>query len=292
VEATTEIKSREPPLSEHGELMAWGSAVVIQPGAGSKRALFCVHAEAGDVPLYHGLAGHLMPDQPVLGLCAPPVGEVGAHQSFEHLASYHVRTVRHVQSSGPYLIVGECTGGSLAYEIARQLRSAGEEVALLALVDAFPLGVPRISRLVPKPAYRVVHRARIFAFHVGNLIRLGRQDRLTYAASKARRARRAIVAKASATLAREAAEGSPQRAFREALAAYRPEPYAGPAVLFRASRMPLGVRAPADLGWGELTTAIEVETLPGYFTTPISEPGVRALARGLTRRLNECNSED
>jgi hypothetical protein len=30
---------------------------------------------------------------------------------------------------------------------------------------------------------------------------------------------------------------------------------------------------------------VEVETIPGYFTTPISEPGARILAEKLSRRL-------
>ena len=189
---------------------------------------------------------------------------------------------------GPYLILGECTGGALAYEIAQQLRSGGQEVALLALVDAFPPGLPGLAWYMPRPVYRIVHRVRILGFHLGNLVRLDVPAKLTYASSKAQRARKALAAKASYVRGRSAASVSPQLAFKEALAAYSPEPYAGLVVVFRAARLPLGIDAPPDLGWCGLAENVEVETVPGYFTTPISEPGVRVLADGLSRRMGEC----
>jgi thioesterase domain-containing protein len=259
--------------------------VTIEPGSGGEPPLFCVHAEAGDVSLYHALAGHLASERAVLGLCAPPAGELAEDERLEQMAARHVREIRGAQADGPYVIVGECTGGALAYEIAQQLRAAGQELALLALIDAWAPGLPRPARWMPKPVYRVVHRARILAFHVENLVRLGMRDRLAYAASKAQRAGRALSAKASAVLRGSAAGVSPRLAFRQALAAYDPEPYAGSILLLRAARMPLASQAPPDLGWGGLVEHVEVEKIPGYFTTPISEPGARILAEKLSQRL-------
>lgn len=266
--------------------------MTIQTGAGSGPPLFCVHAEAGDVSLYSALAGHLGPEWTVLGLCASPADELAGHERLERMAARHVCDIRAVQADGPYVIVGECTGGALAYEIAQQLRAAGQEIALLALIDAWAPGLPRPARWMPKPVYRIVHRARILAFHAENLVRLGMRDRLAYAASKAQRAGRALLGKVSAgarlrrVLGRSAAKLSPRLVFREALAAYDPKPYGGSLVVLRASTMPLGSQAPPDLGWGGLVERVEVETIPGYFTTPISEPGARILAERLSRRLH------
>jgi thioesterase domain-containing protein len=259
--------------------------VTIQPGSGSGPPLFCVHAEAGDVSLYYALAGHLESEQTVLGLTTPSAGELAEHERLEQLAARHVRTIRGAQADGPYAIVGECTGGALAYEIAQQLRADGQELALLALIDAWAPGLPRLAGWMPKPVYRIVHRLRILAFHGENLVRLGRRERLAYAASKARRAGVALLGKATAVVDRSAAKISPRAAFRQALAGYGPEPYGGSLVVLRAAAMPLGSRAPRDLGWGGLVEQVEVETIPGYFTTPISEPGARILAERLSRRL-------
>jgi thioesterase domain-containing protein len=221
----------------------------------------------------------------VLGVTAPPAGELAEHERLEQLAARHVHAIRGAQADGPYTIVGECTGGALAYEIAQQLRADGQQIALLALIDAWAPGLPCLAGWMPKPLYRVVHRLRILAFHGENLVRLGMRERLAYAASKARRAGGALLGKASAIVDRSAAKVSPRVAFREALAAYRPEPYDGSLFVLRAAAMPLGSQAPRDLGWGGLVEQVEVEEIPGYFTTPISEPGARILAEKLSRRL-------
>jgi thioesterase domain-containing protein len=282
-------RPRSPQAKEPGP--AESTLVTIQPGLGSAPPLFCVHAEAGDVSLYYGIARHLATEQRVFGLCAPTPAELGVDRRLELLAARHVREIRGAQPDGPYLIVGECTGGVLAYEIAQQLHAAGQEIVLLALVDAFPTGAPPLARPMPRPVYRVFHRARILGFHLGNLVRLGMADKLVYATSKVARARTALTARVSALLSRSAAAVSPQLAFREALTAYDPRPYPGSMVLFRAARMPFGIQAPPEVGWAGLVADIEVETVPGYFTTLISEPGVRILADRLSAHLSRATSE-
>lgn len=269
-----------------GDVAAGASGLVtIQPGSSAKPALFCIHAEAGDLSLYHELARRLAGDQPVLGLRAPAASEHELDRGLERLAELHVREIRRAQPDGPYLIAGECTGGALAYEISQQLRAAGGDVALLALVDAFPPGLPRLSRITPRPVYASLHRARILGFHLANLMRLRMAAKLAYGRAKATRAQRKLMAKLAAARRRPAKSAVQQLAFRQALAAYRPRPYSGSAVLFRAARLPFGAQAPPDLGWAALVEDLEVDTVPGYFTTLISEPRVRVLADRLSEHL-------
>lgn len=253
---------------------------VIRRGPPTRPALFCVHAEAGDVSLYRALAHRLTSDLAVLGLCSPPPAAAGEPPSLARIAATHVKTISAAQPNGPYLIVGECTGGALAYEIARQLLAGGREVALLALVDAFPPGLPRLRAWMPRPLHRLLHRARIVGFHLANLARLDMPGRRAYVAAKAERARAAAARKGS---------GAPARlAFRDAFDAYAPAPYPGSVVVFRAARMPFGAAVAPDLGWGGLVDRLEVETIPGYFTTPISEPFVRVLAQRLSVHLGRA----
>jgi thioesterase domain-containing protein len=51
------------------------------------------------------------------------------------LAGELLGTVRETQAHGPYCLVGYSLGGLLAYEIAGQMRAAGEEVAWLGVLD-------------------------------------------------------------------------------------------------------------------------------------------------------------
>ena len=47
-----------------------------------------------------------------------------------------LRKILTTQPKGPYIIGGACIGSVLAYEVASQLRAAGEEVSLLLMIDA------------------------------------------------------------------------------------------------------------------------------------------------------------
>ncbi|MBR0662743.1 hypothetical protein GXW71_00105 [Roseomonas hellenica] len=55
--------------------------------------------------------------------------------TLEEIASRYLAILRRVQPQGPYILFGACVHGVLAYEIAQQLRHAGETVELLAVAN-------------------------------------------------------------------------------------------------------------------------------------------------------------
>jgi thioesterase domain-containing protein len=59
----------------------------------------------------------------------------GGPEDIEQMAAEHVAVIRREQPRGPYLLGGYCNGGVLAFEAARQLQIAGEEVRRLIVVD-------------------------------------------------------------------------------------------------------------------------------------------------------------
>ncbi|GIN03917.1 hypothetical protein Pve01_55750 [Planomonospora venezuelensis] len=122
--ALTESGSRTDPLA------------VLLPlrEAGSLPPLFCVHPAGGLSWCYSGLIRHV-PDRPIYGLQArhDPLPT-----SLRELAADYVAQLRQVQPAGPYHLLGWSTGGVIAQEMAVQLRLAGQEVALLAVLDAYP----------------------------------------------------------------------------------------------------------------------------------------------------------
>lgn len=61
---------------------------------------------------------------------------LGQRPSLPRIAQCLLRKVLETQPNGPFVIGGSCAGGILAYEIACQLRAAGHEVSLVALLDA------------------------------------------------------------------------------------------------------------------------------------------------------------
>ncbi|MGA4965770.1 type I polyketide synthase [Streptomyces pseudogriseolus] len=114
---------------------------------GTRRPLFCVHPGAGVSWRYTGLLPHLGEDQPVFGLQA--AGLDGARPPAPDAASMvasYVELVRQVQPEGPYRLLGWSYGGFVAHAMACRLQEQGEEVELLALLDApLPHGVPYTS---------------------------------------------------------------------------------------------------------------------------------------------------
>lgn len=96
---------------------------------------FLVHDGDGETLLYRNLAARL--DRTVYGLQPRTLPNVPLAQTrIEDMARHHLVKIREVQPQGPYLLGGMCAGGVIAYEIARQLRRVGEQVALVALLDA------------------------------------------------------------------------------------------------------------------------------------------------------------
>jgi amino acid adenylation domain-containing protein len=105
---------------------------------GSRRPpLFFLHGDYFSGGIYcRELVRHLNPDQPFFAL--PPCGFDGqpVPRSYEAMAERHLKAIRDIQPSGPYMLGGECNGGLVAYEIARRLEADGEKVSLLLLLSA------------------------------------------------------------------------------------------------------------------------------------------------------------
>jgi amino acid adenylation domain-containing protein len=123
----------------------WSSLVTLNP-SGSRTPFFCVAAGDGNTVGFGALARHLSPDQPFYAL--QPRGLDGRRllqTSVTAMARHYVRAVRTVQPTGPYLLGGRCLGALVAYEMARQLETDGQEVTLLAILDSLgPHWKPRL----------------------------------------------------------------------------------------------------------------------------------------------------
>ncbi|HEX8691063.1 MAG TPA: amino acid adenylation domain-containing protein [Longimicrobium sp.] len=109
--------------------------VPLQP-LGSRPPLFLGHPGGGHVVCYRTLAGLLAPEHPVYGLQARGIDDGRAPLgSVAEMAACYLEGVRRLQPHGPYHLGGWSYGGLLAWEMAQQLHAAGEEVALLAMLD-------------------------------------------------------------------------------------------------------------------------------------------------------------
>jgi len=254
-------------------------------GRGQKTPLYLVHALGGDVFDYHELAQSLGSGQPVHALRAPGLeaGETAIANLVE-LAGHHVRALRRQQPYGPYHLAGWSMGGVVAYEMARRLRSAGEEVAELLLFDSYP---PQVLRLF-KPDAPAAQLAR----DLGGLF--GGKLKYDAAALPADPHQAVVVvlnqAQRQGFLPSHPDAAQLERLARlylanlEALHGYLPGPYRGKLTLFRAA----GTRGSlADNGWrGVCGHALKVYPVPGDHYTLLRQPYVRVLAATLNDYLH------
>ncbi|MEM6305403.1 MAG: beta-ketoacyl synthase N-terminal-like domain-containing protein, partial [Pseudomonadota bacterium] len=109
--------------------------------------LFIVAGMFGNVLNLRHLALPFSDERRVFGVQARGlIGDTLPHTSVAEAAADYIAEIRAVQPEGPYLLSGYSGGGITAYEMAQQLRAAGEEVAVLALLDT-PLPVrPALTR--------------------------------------------------------------------------------------------------------------------------------------------------
>ena len=106
---------------------------------GTRPPFFCIHPGGGLSWSYMPLARYVPEDVPLYGLQARGIdGRSEPARSVRDMAQDYLEQIRTVQPGGPYHLLGWSFGAIPAHEIAVRLRAAGEEVAALILVDAYP----------------------------------------------------------------------------------------------------------------------------------------------------------
>jgi len=269
------------------------SLAPIQP-CGTRPPFFCIHAVGGNVLEYYDLARHLGNDQPFYGLQSRGLNDSHQpHERIEDMAAHYVKEIRELQSDGPYFIGGRSLGGIIAYETARQLKEQGQEVALLVLLDSYPVGHQKLSN-ADGLTVRERRAIRRIQTHLSNLRQLPTSAKLNYLLSKSRYAPKRITGTLWRGVYRSCVKlgVALPRSLRSVeqfnwLAAHQfvPRLYDGPVTLFWASG---DLRAKFDMieGWRKLAPGeLEVHEIPGTHLDIIKAPNVEEVAKKLSACL-------
>jgi amino acid adenylation domain-containing protein len=138
---------------------------------GGKSPLFAMPGHGGDVLPFQRMQPWLDPQRPLYGIeCLGLDGHTQPRWTIEEIAADCVEQMRRVQPEGPYLVIGYCFGGVVAYEAATQLLRSGQEVAFVGLVDATPFGRGAGGRRAPAP-----RSSRLKRIAVGSWSQLSRK---------------------------------------------------------------------------------------------------------------------
>jgi thioesterase domain-containing protein/acyl carrier protein len=255
--------------------------------------LFLVHPHDGQVMLYFKLVKYLDDDVPVYAFQAPDREFLKPGPGrIEEIAQYYVRemTARHPQ--GPHLIGGFCFGAWIALEMAKQMEKQNRRVKLLALLDAYAPGYPlprEDMNMVQCRFYLLLDRLRRFGPFLRYTSQLGRDRKPSYLTELIKLSFRDVLFGFCRSWT------APGRSLflpgreEDRTWEYHPEAYAGPVVVFRPSREPLGFQKAPMLGWERyIKGGIKTVQVPGYHRSLIFEPSVRSLGGKLMDSLREA----
>ncbi|HXM54997.1 MAG TPA: thioesterase domain-containing protein, partial [Candidatus Dormibacteraeota bacterium] len=238
--------------------LAGGHLVALQRD-GRRPPLYCVHPSGAGVIAYYGFARAMGAERAVYGLQGLGLGPAErADDRVEAMAERYLSAVRAHQASGPYLLAGWSLGGLVAYEMAQRLVAAGDDVSLLAMLEA---------EADVEPVSEVEDDAEALAVLIRLNAGVGLEAELDGATGDARFERALAVGRREGVLPADMPADQVRRlldVFRShdrAALAYRPRPYPGRVHVFRAT----GRRGGApDLGWGALArSGVEVVAVPG-----------------------------
>lgn len=126
----------DPGKNKLDKIEPWDTSVVIHPGPETQALpLFVVGGIGGNVNNLYDFGQAFGRERPVIGLQTRGVLGHTVHQTIEATAADHIQYIKQHQATGPYLLAGYSGGAITAFEIAKQLRLNGEQVAFLGVID-------------------------------------------------------------------------------------------------------------------------------------------------------------
>ena len=269
------------------------SRVISIQSRGSQPPIYLVHDLQGQIDCYRDLTSALGPDQPVYALRSFS-SDLQDLQSIEKLATSYLVDLRAFNPKGPYILGGfSFFGGTVAFEMARQLEDMGEKTLLVVLIDVWipgadcklPLreqlsilwdktkekGAPYLtSKLRNKSVWWAHRTGHLFLNFVGRIchgLRLEHPSRV----------RLALLEKAN----------------RRVLWAYQPRVYRGRVLLAACSRKLeiLGKRSSPFLGWDVLVGCqFEICAIDAEHMSIMKEPNIREVAQRIHERLTDLDN--
>jgi len=250
-----------------------------QGEGGTRQPFFLVAGMFGNVLNLRHLAQLLGGDRPFYGMQARGLlGDQAPHNTLPQAAADYIAELRQVQPHGPYMLGGFSGGGLTAWEIARQLKEAGEVVSLLVLLDT------------PLPMRPTLTRADKAAIKWALLREEGLGYFVTWAKNRWAWEIEKRQPKTDTNSPVQFHNAVIEAAFRHAISVYEMQVHDGATVLFRppldrkykvtggqwVSSAKEYVFADNDLT--RFSPALEVFEVPGNHDSMVLEPNVRVLA--------------
>ncbi|MCP4156992.1 MAG: amino acid adenylation domain-containing protein, partial [bacterium] len=113
--------------------------VLLRRGNNAAANLFLVHAGSGETGKYLELCSALPPGYNCWGIKAEPLEEYNLRSvTIGEIATEYISKIKEIQPRGPYRIGGWCLGGTITFEMVRQLEQKDEKIDFFALLNTPP----------------------------------------------------------------------------------------------------------------------------------------------------------
>lgn len=257
--------------------------VALQP-YGPKSKFFIVHGVGGHLLRFTRMAQHFAPDYPLFGLQSRGLnGNREPFQSIEAMAAHYIKEIITWQPEGPYHLGGFSYGGFIAYEMAQQLHSQGQSVALLALLDTQAMLAPQYLSSLTGSRYirfRIRSMSHKTNYIMNQISMLRPVHMIKYAITGLNGGEKMAIDFGDARK-----DETVPKYFKlvmdknfSALEGYRLKPYNGKVTMIKSIKHGRGTY----YGWNELAMGgVETHFVSGTHTDILQEPNVGALVEQL-----------
>lgn len=280
-----------PTIAALADVLRAGSKLefhhLVQLQSGTGRPLFVVHGIFGNVLQFQKLAEYLTIDRPIYAVQARGADLQQEPQgTIAEMASAYIDAIREVQPEGPYALAGYSFGGLVAFEMACRLRTMGEAVDILALLET------DISSRNLTSTERLLSRWMLIRRNMRELAARPPRRWMRFLREKTAVVWRRVVwgrdfireLDDPALNLSESVRSRNRQLFEigtREFAAYRPRYYRGTLAIFRTADAndPL-------LFWNRIADHVEVVNIPGNHGTIMDDPNVANLAAQLRLYLD------
>ncbi len=227
-------------------------------------------------------------------------GKPALYTKVETIAAHYLKEIRTVQPEGPYFLGGYSFGGTVAFEMAQQLKKQGQDVPLLVLLDSHFPGddIPDSRSILTNvtPFRTEAHR------HLRNLALLGPQEKLAYVLVRVKdrikskitgKILKKVLCKVYLSMGRSIPPSlrSPYilDIYRQARRNYVPQLYPGRAIYFKSEKR----SSDHQLNWGRLIAGgLEAYEVPGDHLDLCEKPYIHFWAEPLRACLHKAQSSN
>lgn len=244
--------------------------VAIRPGKKNLAPVFCFHGVGGNVLNYYRL-GECTGERAFYGVQSVGVnGEDQIVETIPAMAKIYIEEIRKIRPKGPYILSGGSMGGMIAFEVARQLKNAGEEIQSLIMFDT----------IGPHLDFKTYGNVKVSLFNRSkNLLSLKYFKIINFIKTQFYTFRKVSVPHSLRYFSIE------DKNFA-ALRSYTPSPYEGSMTLIRAPKTVKGWYADPYLGWRKVINGkIEVIEINGNHQSFIEGPEMSEAFKKVMKKL-------